>query len=239
MSKQTPKTKSTRGRKPSEKTIEKRLETALLSNKPVDEPEKPKVGRPAMTYDDRPEHIRFILDCLAVGYSPTRVVNMLRERYGENAEQIVGRTTIISYQKRYFAEIQQRERELRAEIPLMMPSQRMRVLQRIIDEAIDGTIVFGRDGSQSIKKDYAAAVSAIKELNAMMKSIEDAKPLSDNEVKMQREIEEQKGIIREYIEERQAKSGRSTLEILKEVAGELADSGYDEALSQLETEYVN
>ncbi len=220
------------GRPPKTSTVENKVEKVLQGK--VEEKRKP--GRPALNYDDRPEHIRFVIDSTALGYSPTRIVLMLKEKYGATDDRVISVKTIDTYRKRYFAEIEKREKELRAQLPVLEPVMRIRYLQRVVDEALDGQELTDKNGLKITRKDYAVVVQAIREINSMQKDLESQKSATVEESKMQREIEEQKEILREYVEKEMERTGKKPLELLKELTGE-AYSKYEEALEQLTSEY--
>ena len=202
------------GRPPKKKTVEKRVEQLLAGKQ---EPEKPRIGRPPKTYEERPDHIKYIIDCSAVGCSPTAILNLLKERYGDSTE-VVSVSTIKSYIKRYGVEILQREKELRTELHLLNPVMRIRYLQRIVDEAFEGQEMYDRMGNfVGTKKDYSVIVSAIKEMNAMQKEIDAQKPVNDTEARVQREMEEQKRLIDEYVTSLSREKGISKLEALQSI----------------------
>jgi len=228
-----------RGRKPKKKTVEKRVEKLLTKG----EEGKRRPGRPAKTYDERPDHIKFIIDCAALGYSPTHIVNLLKERYGATDERVISISSIMSYKKRYLAEIAQREKELRSELHMMLPSVRIRVLQQVIYDATEGTPVgVDKEGEVVMRKDHNAVIQAVKELNAMMKDLDSQKTVQEHEIKAQREIEELKEVIREHVAEIKTATGESELEIIRRLSTDIAkgktpDENTLEAFTQLKTEY--
>lgn len=225
------------GRKPGKRGVEKRTEEALIaSTKPKDKRVKSNVGRKAFTYDNRPEHIKFIIDSAAMGYSSTRIRLLLIERYGEGAEQVVTLSSINTHKKRYAGEINEREKALRSEIAGMLPSNRMRFLQRVIDDAAAGEPFLDKEGNVYHKQNLPVIVQAVKEMNAMMKDIESQKGVGEDESRVAREISEQKEVIREWVVEQMKLTGRTELEVLQEVTKELG-ADYMEAVKELETEY--
>lgn len=228
----------TRGRKPKTKTVEKRVEKLLAEGAPA----KRKQGRPAQTYDDRPDHIKFIIDSAALGYSPTHIVNLLKARYGETAQEVVTISTIVSYKKRYMHEVAKREKELRAELTSMLPSVRIRHLQRVVERAEEGTPVgVDKDGNVVLRPDHNAVIQAVKELNVMMKDLDAQRGGQQHEIKTQTAIEELKNEIRKHIEQVKGKTGTAELEILTALAQTMQDeedSNIIEALSQLNAEYT-
>lgn len=227
--------KRKRGRPPHTSTVEKRVEDALRGKTK----EPPKLGRPKLAYEDRPEHIRFVIDCAALGYSSMRIVGMLKEKFGATDDRVIGVRTIDTYRKRYFSEVEKREKELRSQLPILEPVMRIRYLQRIVDDNLDGQEQIGKDGEggvRQIRKDYNVVVQAIKEINAMQKDLESQKSAAVEDTKRQREVEEQKEILREYVDEQVTKTGKTAIEILHELTGE-AYAKYDEALDQLRSEY--
>lgn len=221
-----------RGRPPRLSNVEKKTEKELQGK--VEEKRKP--GRPALNYDDRPEHIRFVIDCAALGYSPTRIVLMLKEKYGATDDRVISVKTIDTYRRRYFNEIEKREKQLRAELPVLEPTIRIRYLQRVVDEALDGQEFTDKNGLKITRKDYAVVVQAIREINSMQKDLEAQKTATVEETRQQREIEEQKEILREFVEEEVTRTGKKAVEVLQELTGE-AYSKYNEAIEQLSSEY--
>lgn len=225
------------GRPPKISTVESRTERALRAAKPVEKlDEKRGPGRPKLDYEDRPEHIRFVIDCAAMGYSPSRIQALLKEKYGDLDERVIGIRTIETYRKRYFSEIQRRERELRSELPILLPSMRVRYLQQVVDEALVGVETVTKEGKVFLRKDFASAISAVKEINAMQKDLDAQRQSTSAEMSQQREIEEQKEIIREFVVEQTQLTGRKPLEILKEMS-ENSFKEYPEAIEQLASEY--
>jgi DNA-binding transcriptional MerR regulator len=228
------------GRKPKKKTVEKRVEKLLTKG---EEPPKRKPGRPAKTYDQRPDHIKFIIDCAALGCSPTHIVNLLKERYGAEDEKVISISSIMSYKKRYLSEIAQREKELRSELHTMLPSVRIRILQNVINDAREGSPVgVDKEGNVVMRKDHNAAIQAVKELNAMMKELDSQASVQEYEIKAQREVEEQKAIIREHIAAIKETNGESELEILRRLSKAMQkeaeqDASVGEAFTQLSVEY--
>jgi len=221
------------GRPPKQKTVEKRVEKLLTGKQ---EPEKPRIGRPPKTYEERPEHIRYIIDCAAIGLTPSKILGLLEEKYGE-AAQVVSISTIKSYIKRYVGEIIQREKELRVELPLLSPVHRVRYLQKIVDEAFEGQEIFDRQGNSiGMKKDYSVIVQAIKEMNSMQKDIDAQKTATAAEARMQNEVNEQKAILDEYVTKLAAENGKTKLEVLYDITEEFINSA-PEALEQLASEY--
>ena len=219
------------GRPPKQKTVEKRVQ-ALLEG---DTPPVKKIGRPAKTYEQRPEHIRYIIDCAAIGYSPTKIVGLLQERYGDAAE-VVTVSTIKSYIKRYILEINKREVELRNEINILNPVMRVRYLQKVIDEAFAGQEIFDRMGNSiGVKKDHSVIVQAIKEMNAMQKDIDAQKPVTGSEARLEREMNEQKLLIDEYVTRLAEDKNISKLEAIKLITEEFKD--YTDVIEQLKTDY--
>jgi len=224
--------KRKRGRPPKLSNVEKKVEKELLGKIP----EKRKPGRPALDYDDRPEHIRNVIDWSALGYSPTRIVNMLKEKYGATDDRVISIKTVDTYRKRYFVEVQKREKELRAELAVLDPVMRIRYLQRVVDEAFEGTAFVTKTGDVVVKKDHTSVIQAIKEINAMQKDLESQKSVTAEETRNQREVQEQKEILREFVEEQMTLHSKSALEILQGLTGE-AYSKYNEAIEQLTSEY--
>lgn len=223
-----------RGRPPKAKTVEKRIEQALRGKPVVEEKRGP--GRPRLDYEDRPEHIRFVIDCFAVGYSPTRVIGLLKEKYGELDERVLGMSTLISYRKKYFSDIQNREKELREELPIILPSMRIRYLQRVVDEASEGTPLLSKSGEVYLKKDHTVIINAVKEMNAMQRDLDEQRQTSAHEMSVQREVEEQKEVIRQHIAGKMVETGMSALELLKAMADSLVKE-FPEAFEQLKSEY--
>lgn len=232
MKKEQPKRKP--GRPPKQKTVERRIEQALIGKREVEEKRGP--GRPRLDYSELQEHIRFIIDAFAVGYGPTRVIGLLKEKYGELDERVLGMSTLISYRKKYFDRIQKREVELREELPIILPSMRIRYLQRVIDEAEAGVPIVSKSGEVYLKKDSTAIINAVKEMNAMQKDLDQQRQATSAEISEQRQIEEQKVAIREYVAERMAETGQSALEVLKSMS-ETLNKDYPEAVEQLASEY--
>jgi hypothetical protein len=198
--------------------------------------EKRPQGRPRLNYEDRPEHIRFVIDCAAMGYSPSRIQALLKEKYGELDERVIGIRTIEGYRKKYFSEVQRRERELRSELPILLPSMRVRYLQQVVDEALVGVNTVTKTGQVFLRKDFTSAIAAVKEINAMQKDLDSQRQSTATEMSQQREIEEQKELIREFVNEQAQASGKKPLEILKEMS-ENSFKEYPEALDQLASEY--
>lgn len=229
--------KKKRGRPPKTSTIESRVEKALRAAKPIEELEERRgPGRPKLDYEDRPEHIRFVIDCAAMGYAPSRIQALLKEKYGELDERVIGVRTIETYRKRYFSEIQRRERELRSELPILLPSMRVRYLQQVVDEALAGVTRVSKTGEPFVVKDHTAAIAAIKEINAMQKDLDSQRQSTAAEISQQREIEEQKEVIRDYVGEQVKLTGKKPIEILREMSENLTKE-YPEAVEQLVSEY--
>lgn len=227
-----------KGRKPKNVTVEKRVAKMLSGEEEV----KRKPGRPAKTYDTRPDHIKYIIDCAALGYSNTYIVNLLKERFGETAEQVVSISSIVSYKKRYAHEVARREKELRSELTSMLPSVRIRFLQRVIERAEEGTPVgVDKEGNVVLRPEHNSVIQAVKELNAMMRELEAQKSLQQHEIKAQREVEEQKEFIRQTVQKIKTKNpGKTELEILRDLSKEFTDdedTNINEAFTQLTSEY--
>lgn len=226
------------GRPPKGATVEKRVERALRENKLVEELDaKRGPGRPPLAYEDRPEHIRFVIDCAAMGYSPSRIQALMKEKYGDLDDRVIGIRTIEGYRKKYFSQIQQREKEFRIEMPILQPSMRVRYLQQVVDEALNGVERLSKTGQVYTVKDHAAAISAIKEINAMQKDLDSQRQSTAVEMSQQREIEEQKEVIREYVSEQMTMHpGKKAIEILREMSDSLTKE-FPEAVEQLVSEY--
>lgn len=229
------------GRPPKAKTVEKRIEQALLG-RPIEQ-EKRGRGRPRLNYDERPEHIRFIIDCSAMGYSPGRIVALLQEKYGETDDRVIGVRTIDSYRKKYFNEVQQREKELAAELPILAPSMRVRYLQQVVDEASAGVPIVNKqgqvvvaDGKVVTRKDFTAIIAAVKEINAMQRDLDEQRQSTAKEMSASREIAEQKRVIEEHIAEEVERTGQTAIEILKGMSDSLIKE-YPEAIELLASEY--
>ena len=219
------------GRPPKKKTVERRVEKLLQGKQ---EPEK-RIGRPPKTYEERPEHIRYIIDCAALGLPPSKIVALLQERYGDSAE-VVTVSTIKSYIKRYIGEINRREVELRSEIKILNPVMRVRYLQKVIDEAFEGQEIFDRQGNSiGVKKDHSVIVQAIKEMNSMQKDIDSNKPVSDSEARMQREMEEQKKLIDDFVTRMASDKSISKLEALKLITEDFGE--YADVIQELASDY--
>jgi hypothetical protein len=232
------KTIKPKGRKPKNSTVEKRVQKLLVEG----EEKKRPPGRPPTPWDSRPDHVKYIVDCAALGYSNTYIVNLLKERFGETAKEVVTISTIVSYKKRYAHEIERRERELRAELHMMLPSVRIRVLQRVVERSEDGIPVgVTKEGEVVKKPDHQSIIQAVKELNTMMRELEAQKSVQAVEIKAQREIAEQKAFIRETVLKIKAKNPEKTeLEILRELSKSFTDEEdlhITEAFEQLTSEY--
>lgn len=229
------KQKRKRGRPPKIATQESRVEQALRGKVKIEEEKRP-IGRPRLDYEDRPEHIRFVIDCAALGYSPSRITALLKEKYGELDDRVLSINTINGYRKRYFSEIQKREKELRSELPIILPSMRIRYLQRVVDEALDGVSMVAKDGSVYTKKDHNAVIQAVKEINSMQRDLDEQRQTTAQEMSIQREVEEQKEAIRQHVVEQVEITGRTAIEILKDISEGLSKD-YPEAVQQLTSEY--
>lgn len=233
------KTPSKRGRKPSPKTAAKRTEKELLGQTEVVKSFNKTTkqgGRPRKGLNELAEHVKYIIECTAMGYTAPSIVKLLVTKYGENAEQLMSKQGVLDHQKRYMTYVRQRERELRAEVPILSPAARAQYLQDVVDKAlVDGIPMSTRTGVLYTHYDLQAAIAAIKEMNAMQKSIDSqTERITDPAV----EFENQKEVIREYIATELDKGNKNVPEILAELRRELEEE-YAKAIEEVTLEYEN
>lgn len=224
------------GPQPSQATTEKRTEMALLGQPDVVAATNKKIGRPRKGFDDLAEHIKYIIDCSAVGYTAQSIVNLLKTKYGEESEHIMSRQGVYDCQKRYMMFIVQREREIRAELPIISPVVRMRVLQEVIEEGKEGVDRVSKSGEIYKAKDFQSVIAAIKELNAMQKLINEQPP--DDTLANDKKLANDKAVIMEYVTEKVGvESDASTIVDFLKNLKETMKGEYEDAINSLITDY--
>lgn len=220
-----------RGRQPGLKGLQKKMEAMLVGQ--IAEITSKVPHKQAI---DAPEHVRFVIDTTAMGFSARYIIKLMKDKYGETAEQILNVPQIMNIQRHYFDYIEARRRELRVDIPITNPVSRVQYLQEVIDKALGGVTKFSKDGKEYTDYELGTVIQAVKEMNAMQKILDDQKSVSEQELRVMREIEEQKQTIREYIaEQKKLYPNKSELELLREVTSTLAED-YEAVLQQMEEE---
>lgn len=233
--------KKTPGRKPSKAREEKDTELILLGQQDFKGYWQPYMGKKLTPYDSYPEHIKFTIDCSALGYTAGSIVGLMKEKYGEGSDKVLTIQKIIAYQKRFIDDIERRRKELRVEIPIISPVARLHYLQEVVTKGLDGVTKYTKTGEQYTDYELGVVIQAVKEMNSMQKVFDDQMKLSEQEMKQMAQLEEEKRVIREYIAEMKAKpenEGKTDMDILKMLTPTLIED-YEASVKELEEEIKN
>ena len=114
------------------------------------------------TYNDKPEHIKFIIDCYAAYFSGNKIYRAMQVKYKDDTDKLVSLSTIHSYRQSLLPLILERRKELAIQIPIIDPTQRFQYAQELYDMATDGIEARTLTGESYMKYDIKAGVSALK-----------------------------------------------------------------------------
>jgi hypothetical protein len=120
------------------------------------------------SYKDRSPRTKFIIDALAMYYTPSQVLTMLEDAREEFPEEIPSKSTIANYKIRYATDIKQRRAEISdKELPILDPAWRFLRLQEIVEESLAGKEIVTKRGELAHVKDFKSAITAVAEVNKM------------------------------------------------------------------------
>lgn len=173
------------------------------------------------TYKDLPENVKFILDTSALGYSPSHIQKLMKDKYGDDSSLVASQTLIVHYRRTYIDMVMERERELRQQIPIVSPVARMQYLQDVATKGLMGETRWSKDGEPYQVYELPSVIAAIKEMNVMQRTLQEQKNITEQELAEAREIDRQKRMILQYIAEKKEETGKTEGEILNEITDEL------------------
>lgn len=105
-----------------------------------------------------------ILESYALYQSPTQILKLMKERYGDNAPSYA---QILSYRKKHRKKILELREKFEAELPVLNTKERWAYIQNIIDDALEEKVIPTKDGSLRTQRDLKTALQAIKIANEM------------------------------------------------------------------------
>lgn len=194
------------------------------------------MSRQKTPYEDRPEHVQFMIDCLAAYMTPQQVVNALITKYGEDAR--IKRETVKVYAKRYAGDVLRRRRELSVELPIMNPIARFKYLQDIVEKAMGGVTRESKKGELYETLELANAVAAIREVNVMQGFGKGQQPLIDDPaIAEEKARQEQLAITREaYQALKEANPGKSDADLISYLIASMPE--HKDVIEELSSELV-
>jgi hypothetical protein len=139
-------------------------------------------GRPRTGYDEKPEHIQFLIDCFACYYSSWKVFKALQERYKNDEDCQLSLSTVKTHRQKYLPLIIERRKEISQEIPILDPHQRWLYAQELYEMATEGIEAFTTSGLPYDKKDIKAGVAALKLAHEMSGKDQAGDAPSDEEI---------------------------------------------------------